>query len=70
MTVETGRTGRNLDFLLVPFTVLKDSGLFVNVIKVISSALFNELFKNIWIKPNGGDVDVFSMVFDSAVGYE
>jgi hypothetical protein len=50
--------------------VLKDSDLFVNVTKVIPSALFNELLENIWIKANGGDVDVFSMVFDSVVKYE
>jgi hypothetical protein len=50
--------------------VLKDSDLFVNVTKVISSTLFNQLFENVWIKANGGDVDVFSVVFDSAVKYE
>ena len=50
--------------------MLKDSDLFVNVIKIISSTFFNELFENVWIKANGGDVDVFSVVFDGIVKYE
>lgn len=47
--------------------VLKDRYLSLNVIKIFLSAFFNEVFENIWVKANRGDVDIFLIFLNRAV---
>lgn len=47
--------------------VFKDRDFSLNVIEIFLSTFFNELFENIWVKANGGDIDIFSMFLDCAV---
>ena len=47
--------------------VLKDRDLSLNVIEIFVSTFFNELFKNIWVKANRGDIDIFSMLLNRVV---
>jgi hypothetical protein len=53
-----------------PFAVLKDGKLFVNNIEDSLGTRRRALLENVWIEPNGGYIDIFLVVFESAVEYE
>lgn len=47
--------------------MLKYSDLLINVIKVFPLVFFNKFFKNIRVKTNRGNTNIFSVVLDCIV---
>ena len=66
MTVEMGRTGLNLAFFHSPSRCSKTET-FLCVSLRYFATLFDEILQNICIETNGGDIEIFSVLFDSAV---